>query len=349
MIMVWVGDSPAYRQLGYRGGTAKGFAYGSHLRFSCPYPRRVVWDRVHAARDGGVEIVPFENLSGQPDDNWIGTGVAHAIAADLAPTPGEARWLVRGTYQRVGDQLRITADLVRSDDGSVLTSIKVDGGFAELFGLQDRLTARLMEAIRTGGQRDPSAEAAATMDPSSDGFAAVGPDRVARVPDAEAVTAPVRGIIDGPPPPVAPAVVARDQFGRVTMRAIRLDEPLRLDGLLDEPAYGRIAAVTDFIQQEPNEGAPATEQTEVWVLFDRDTVYVSARCWDSQPDRTVANEMRRDSYGMYGNDTFAVMLDTFYDRRNGFNFMTNALGGLFDQTITAERSTNLDWNAVWDV
>ena len=59
--------------------------------------------------------------------------------------------------------------------------------------------------------------------------------------------------------------------------------------------------------------------------------------------------MRRDSYGMYGNDTFAVMLDTFYDRRNGFNFMTNALGGLFDQTITAERSTNLDWNTVWDV
>ncbi len=69
------------------------------------------------SRDGGVEIVPFENLSRQPDDNWTGTGVAHAIAADLAPTPGEARWLVRGTYQRVGDQLRITADLVGRTTG----------------------------------------------------------------------------------------------------------------------------------------------------------------------------------------------------------------------------------------
>ena len=133
------------------------------------------------------------------------------------------------------------------------------------------------------------------------------------------------------------------------MRAIRLDEPLRLDGRLDERVYQTIAPVTDFIQQEPNEGTPATEQTEVWVLFDSETIYVAARCWDSQPDQTVANEMRRDSYGMYGNDTFSLMLDTFYDRRNGFNFMTNALGGLFDQTITNERSTNLDWNTVWDV
>ena len=188
------------------------------------------------------------------------------------------------------------------------------------------------------------------MVPPSEGFGASVPAASPAVATADAVvTVPARGIIDGPPPPMPPAVLARDESGRVTMRAIRLDEPLTLDGQLDEPVYQTIAAVTDFVQQEPNEGAQATEQTEVWVLFDGETVYVSARCWDSQPDRTVANEMRRDSYGMYGNDTFAVMLDTFYDRRNGFNFMTNALGGLFDQTITAERATNLDWNTVWDV
>ena len=299
-------------------------------------------------RDGGLdlEIDPFDNLSGQPDDNWIGAGIADAIAADLAAARGEGRWLVRGAYQRVGDQIRITADLVRSDSGSVLTSIKVDGVFAELFRLQDRLAARVMAAIRDLRQRDPSAAVAAGVVPPSEGFGA----SVLAVATADAVvTVPARGIIDGPPPPMPPAVLARDESGRVTMRAIRLDEPLTLDGQLDEPVYQTIAAVTDFVQQEPNEGAQATEQTEVWVLFDGETVYVSARCWDSQPDRTVANEMRRDSYGMYGNDTFAVMLDTFYDRRNGFNFMTNALGGLFDQTITAERSTNLDWNTVWDV
>ncbi|MEE2966159.1 MAG: DUF5916 domain-containing protein [Acidobacteriota bacterium] len=301
-------------------------------------------------REGRVEIHRFDNLSGQPDDNWIGAGIAAALAADLARTRGEVRWLVRGAYQRVGDQIRITADLVRSDSGSVLTSIKVDGVLSELFGLQDRLVARVMAAIRDLGQRDRSDDVAAGVVPSLDGVAAARPARatVGATVD-EVVTAPARGIIDGPPPPVAPAVIVRDQSGRVTMRAIRLDEPLRLDGQLDERVYQTIAPVTGFIQQEPNEGAPATEQTEVWVLFDSETIYVSARCWDSQPDRTVANEMRRDSYAMYGNDTFAVMLDTFYDRRNGFNFMSNPLGGLFDQTITAERTGNLDWNTVWDV
>ena len=301
-------------------------------------------------REGRVEIHRFDNLSGQPDDNWIGAGIAAALAADLAPARGEVRWLVRGAYQRVGDQLRITADLIRSDTGSVLTSIKLDGVFGELFSLQDQLAARVMAAIRDLEQRDPSDDVAAGAVPSLDGVAAAGPARatVGATVD-EVAPAPARGIIDGPPPPVPPAVLARDQSGRVTMRAIRLDEPLRLDGQLDERVYQTIAPVTGFIQQEPNEGAPATEQTEVWVLFDSETIYVSARCWDSQPDRTVANEMRRDSYAMYGNDTFAVMLDTFYDRRNGFNFMSNPLGGLFDQTITAERTGNLDWNTVWDV
>jgi hypothetical protein len=231
-----------------------------------------------------------------------------------------------------------------------VTSIKVDGVFAELFDLQDRLATRVMAALRDLGQPEPSDELAAVVVPSSDTVAPATPTQtVAAATVDEVVTRPARGIIDGPPPPVPPAVLARDQSGRVTMRAIRLDEPLRLDGQLDERVYQTIAPVTGFIQQEPNEGAPATEQTEVWVLFDSETIYVSARCWDSQPDRTVANEMRRDSYAMYGNDTFAVMLDTFYDRRNGFNFMSNPLGGLFDQTITAERTGNLDWNTVWDV
>ena len=198
-------------------------------------------------------------------------------------------------------------------------------------------------------QHDPSDEAVPVLIPLSDGTAAGQDHLAAGAPPDDRTTALARGIIDGPPPPVAPAVIVRDQSGRVTMRAVRLDEPLTLDGQLDEPVYQTIAPVTDFVQQEPNEGALATEQTEVWVLFDGETMYVSARCWDSQPDRTVANEMRRDSYSMYGNDNFTVLLDTFYDRRNGFNFMTNPLGGLFDQTITAERTGNLDWNTVWDV
>ena len=156
-------------------------------------------------------------------------------------------------------------------------------------------------------------------------------------------------LIHGPPPPLPPEVAARDDLGRMTLRAIRLDAPLQLDGQLDERVYRDVPPVTDFIQQEPNEGAPAADQTEVWLTFDADTFYVSARCWSRAPDRIVANEMKRDSYGMYGNETLGVVLDTFYDRRNAFAFTTNAIGGLFDALVTDERSQNIDWNTVWDV
>ena len=158
------------------------------------------------------------------------------------------------------------------------------------------------------------------------------------------------GVSDVPPAPVAPEVVSRDAAGRATVRAIRLDAPLSLDGRLDEPAYSANRSVSDFVQQVPKEGTPATERTESWVLFDRDTLYVSARCWDSAPpDKWVANELRRDTNQLRQNDTFGVILDTFYDRRNGYLFYTNPLGARADQAVTDEGNLNPDWNPVWDV
>src|SRR5215510_9327696 len=155
--------------------------------------------------------------------------------------------------------------------------------------------------------------------------------------------------IDGPPPPIAPAVVSRDANGRATVRAIRLDQPLRLDGALDEAVY-ETPSISDFIQQVPREGAPATERTEAWVMFDRETIYVAGRCWDTAPpERWVANELRRDTNQLRQNDTFGVILDTFYDRRNGFLFYTNPLGARADQAVTDEGNLNPDWNPVWDV
>jgi hypothetical protein len=153
----------------------------------------------------------------------------------------------------------------------------------------------------------------------------------------------------GPPPPNAPEVIARDELGRITLRATRLAEPLVLDGNLDDPAYGQVKAMTGFIQQEPQDGEPATEATDVWILFDDRNLYVSARCWDSHPERMVANEMRRDNAGIFQNENLAVLIDTFYDRRNGFQFQINPLAALRDQLIGDEgQALNVDWNTVWD-
>ena len=148
--------------------------------------------------------------------------------------------------------------------------------------------------------------------------------------------------------PIPPAVIARDGEGRITVRASRLAEPIVLDGRLDEPVYADVPSIREFVQQEPVEGEPATEETDVWVFFDGRTVFITARCWDSQPERAVANEMRRDSIAIYENETFSVALDTFHDRRNGYIFTVNPLGGLADAYITDERDFNRDWNTVWD-
>jgi glyoxylase-like metal-dependent hydrolase (beta-lactamase superfamily II) len=108
-------------------------------------------------------------------------------------------------------------------------------------------------------------------------------------------------------------------------------------------------SVTDFIQVEPRGGEVATERTELWVSFDDVNVYVSFRNWESQPDRLIANEMRRDNTTItMGNDNIAFLLDTFYDRRNAMLFETNPLGARMDGQLTNERPT-MDLNPVWQV
>ena len=152
-----------------------------------------------------------------------------------------------------------------------------------------------------------------------------------------------------PPAPLAPEVMARDSEGRITLRATRVAEPIILDGKLDDPAYSRVKALTGFIQQEPHEGEPATEQTEAWLFFDDNNFYIGARCWDSHPERMVANEMRRDNGNIPQNENLTMVLDTVYDRRNGFYFAVNPLGALRDQSVGDEgQSNNTDWNTVWD-
>ena len=155
--------------------------------------------------------------------------------------------------------------------------------------------------------------------------------------------------IDGPPPPDPPAVVARDAAGRVTLRAVRVDTPPRIDGQLDETVYTAVAAMAGFVQTEPSDGAPASEKTEVWLLFDDEHLYIMARCWESQPERMMFSEMRRDNLNIGSNDNLAWGLDTFFDRRTGYFFEVNPIGGRLDGESTNEGQTNFDWNPIWDL
>ena len=205
------------------------------------------------------------------------------------------------------------------------------------------LPLSLAGSVRAQAQDDLSQAAAAA--------AGLRPGQVAPgALTASAIDPALAAAIDGPPAPVAPAVMNRDAEGRTTVRAIRLATGIRLDGVLDEAVYGAVPPITDFLQHVPVEGAPATERTEVWIMFDETNVYVGARVHDSAPESAwVANEMRRDTEQLRQNDTFTVFFDTFYDRRNGFTFYTNPLGARSDQQFTNEGNPNVDWNPVWDV
>ena len=155
---------------------------------------------------------------------------------------------------------------------------------------------------------------------------------------------------DDPPAPVAPAVISRGENGRIVVRATRITQPLRIDGRLDEAIYSQVPAISDFVQTVPAEGKPATEKTEAWVFFDDNFFYVVGKAYDSAPpDQWTANEMRRDTSQLRQNDMFGFLIDTYHDRRNGFNFYTNPLGGFADQWITNEGNPNTDWNPVWQV
>ena len=155
--------------------------------------------------------------------------------------------------------------------------------------------------------------------------------------------------VAGPPPPTLPETITRDDQGHATVRAVRVTTPMRIDGKLDEAVYGTVHPASGFIQMEPHFGDPASEKTEVWVFFDDRNVYVTIKAWESDPSRTIVNEMRRDSGNIRQADSVEFGFDTFRDRRNAILFEANSLGGRTDIQSTNERQFNPDWNPVWEM
>ena len=156
--------------------------------------------------------------------------------------------------------------------------------------------------------------------------------------------------VDGPAAPVPPSTITRDDTGQATVRAIKLLAPLVVDGKLDEDVYTSNQPFGDLIQVVPQTGQPATERTDVWLMFDDQNIYVGAKVFDSTPpDKWIANEYRRDSAPLRQNDHVGVGFDTFYDRRSGFMFYASPLAAFSDYSIIDEGQPNGDWNPVWNV
>lgn len=136
--------------------------------------------------------------------------------------------------------------------------------------------------------------------------------------------------------------------GRLEIAAAPATSPVIVDGVLDDPVWEGAEPVGNFVQAEPDEGRPATRPTMVRIAFDAGYLYVAAYCYDD-PDRLVITEIRKD-FERESQDGFAIILDTFGDRRNGYLFATNPAGARADEQITNEgRDVNTSWDAPWSV
>jgi len=97
-----------------------------------------------------------------------------------------------------------------------------------------------------------------------------------------------------------------------------------IDGRLDDAAWAAAPVLTGFTQKEPKEGEPATERTEVRIVYDDHALYVGARMYSSDPARIRAPVSRRDVWDQA--ETFLVSLDTYHDRRTAYTFAVTAAG-----------------------
>ena len=138
----------------------------------------------------------------------------------------------------------------------------------------------------------------------------------------------------------------------------RLSGPIDLDGYPDEPAWEAIAPL-EMRMYEPISDGAMTERTEIRVAYDDDYVYVSGRMFDSDPSQIRANTLYRDRYS--GDDTFAIVLDTYNDNENALWFFTTPTGVRFDMAVSDDAAgygggssfgggaVNRSWDTFWDV
>ena len=133
---------------------------------------------------------------------------------------------------------------------------------------------------------------------------------------------------------------------RPSLQAVRIDEAVTLDGRLDEAIWSTAPTASDFIQAFPNTGAPASQRTDVRVLYDDAQLYIGAMIWETEPDGVIRKGLRRD-FASTEDDIFGVALDTYLDKRNAFYFFINPNGAIRDsQAFDNSRISGTEWDGI---
>ncbi len=130
-----------------------------------------------------------------------------------------------------------------------------------------------------------------------------------------------------------------------SVRAVLTEKPPRIDGRLDEPSWNSAGRIEGLRQKLPIAYGEPSEQTQVFVLYDADFLYIGVRAHESDPSLIVASKMVRDG-DMSSDDRIAISLDTFLDHRNGYQFEINPLGNKRDGLIE-NGSESYEWDGIW--
>jgi hypothetical protein len=155
------------------------------------------------------------------------------------------------------------------------------------------------------------------------------------VPAGPSLTAPVPA-----PEPAAPG----DGHPSIAVRAFPLDAPVRVDGILDEPAW-RHSSAAPLIQNDPDNGRRPRERTDWWIAYDDEALYLAARMYDAAPESIVCGMGRRDTWP--SSDWIILNLDTFNDDRNGYEFGLSPAGAIGDAAVYADGSEDYSWDGIW--
>ena len=134
---------------------------------------------------------------------------------------------------------------------------------------------------------------------------------------------------------------------RPVVRALRLasEDRIAVDGKLDEPVWARAIPAANFIQQDPDNGQPATEPTEVRILFNSRALYMGVTCFDSEPDKWLGYQRRRDEF-LQADDRFMWNIDTFNNQLSGYFFEMNP-SGLMGDALRGANFQNRQWDGIW--
>jgi TolB-like protein len=320
-----------------------------------------------------VAIEPFANLSVRADDDWLTRGLAETIRAHVeqsglrtvitvanrsAERTVEMRqrhgrnlgadWFVAGTFQRRGPDVRVTAQLIDVRTATTVESVVVDGAIDDIFALQDGVIAELFSGDVLAGSAEPSTA-------SRDDVPATEPAVVdAAMPPSESIIAPSTTSQRSLSPEQRSAVsvgpdrertddalvgVADDSVGilqgRPRVRPMRTDVPPTIDGRLDDEVWRTATMLSTFVQQAPLDGAPATEETEIYLAYDRDNLYFGFYLHYANPAIMRANRVDRDT--AYLDDLMTVYFDPFMDQQRAYDFDVNGYNVQGDGIINAGR------------